>query len=108
VAEGLVYLHSLQIIHGDIKEVGKHDIQVMYILLSDLYNAQENILIDQQGHVHLADFGLAIAGEATEGRMSTTLSNSGTIRFMSPQRFQGARRCKADDVYAFGCVTYTV
>ncbi|KAJ6524434.1 kinase-like domain-containing protein, partial [Mycena vulgaris] len=64
-AQGLAYLHSQNIVHGDLRGV--------------------NVLIDNEEHAQLADFGLAIVTDATLGTTSTT------------QR-------EASDVYAFACL----
>lgn len=75
-----------------------------------------NILIDQDGHARLADFGLAIiVSESTSLSTSTSASVRGTIEWMSPEllhpgRF-GHNHCrptKESDCYALGMVIYEV
>ena len=70
-----------------------------------------NILIDDVYHARIADFGLVIVGDATDGRM-TTARDSGTVQYMAPERFniEGAvlRQTSAADVYSYGCLCYAV
>ena len=69
-----------------------------------------NILIDQDGRARLADFGLlTIVIDSTYHTSSTTLKNSGTTRWMSPElldpdRFGlgDSRPTKHSDCYALG------
>jgi serine/threonine protein kinase len=68
-----------------------------------------NILIDDEHHACLSDFGLSIVGETTQGCMKETETCSGTVRWMSPDRLsEPGRRRTSDDVYAFGCLSYWV
>ncbi|KAJ6453973.1 kinase-like domain-containing protein [Mycena sanguinolenta] len=84
---GLKYLHSVDIVHGDLRG--------------------GNILVDDDGHTRLADFGLAgFIDSETSGKSST---RSGTTRWMAPELLcppPGAsfRRTFASDIWAFGCV----
>ncbi|KAF9258244.1 kinase-like protein [Marasmius fiardii PR-910] len=68
VSAGISYLHSHNIVHGDIKGA--------------------NILVDEQGRCYLADFGLAGASMTTTLLSSTTNSvGKGTMRWMAPELF---------------------
>jgi serine/threonine protein kinase len=71
---------------------------------------QANIFIDDEYHARLGDFGLSIVGETTQGCMTETKTGSGTVRSMSPERLQQPRlrRASSDDVYAYGCLAYSV
>ncbi|RLN90485.1 hypothetical protein BBJ28_00012439 [Nothophytophthora sp. Chile5] len=106
IAEGLVYLHSLDppLVHGDLKS--------------------RNVLLRNDLRAKLADFGLsrylpssdddendgAAAGEDAAGREETFrgLESSrirGTGRWMAPELLvSGAQVSQAADVYAFGIV----
>jgi serine/threonine protein kinase len=98
-------------VHGDIKDV-RSIIRgsVVFSSAGTHEYLQKNILVDASGHIRLADFGLAIMGESTVGRMTTTFNGCGSVHWMSPQRLseKAGRRCRADDVYAFGCLAYMV
>ncbi|KDQ53252.1 hypothetical protein JAAARDRAFT_137568, partial [Jaapia argillacea MUCL 33604] len=89
IGHGLVYLHSENVIHGDLRGA--------------------NILMDSHGCPLLADFGLAYYADAT--RTSTT---DGSVRWMAPElllpdKFDlNFQRTYATDIYAFGCVCLEV
>jgi eukaryotic-like serine/threonine-protein kinase len=83
VARALEYAHNQGILHRDIKP--------------------SNLLLDSQGTVWVADFGLAKAVEGED--LTHTGDIVGTIRYMAPERFQG--RCDArSDIYALGLTLY--
>ncbi|KAJ7869354.1 kinase-like domain-containing protein, partial [Mycena leptocephala] len=84
-AQGLAYIHSQNIIHGDLRG--------------------GNVLIDDGEHAQLAGFGLAIVTDATLGTTSTT--QCGPSRWMAPELLDYQlefKRTKASDVYAFACL----
>ncbi len=82
VASALAYAHERGVVHRDIKP--------------------SNLLFDRTGVVWVSDFGLAW-GEI--GRLSHTGDMLGTLRYMPPERFQGA--CDArTDVYGLGLTLY--
>ncbi|KAJ7233003.1 kinase-like domain-containing protein, partial [Mycena rebaudengoi] len=86
VSQGLNYLHSANIVHGD------------------LYG--RNILMDDYAHARLTDFGLAAFIESDASIMGTT--RGGSKRWMAPELFPppgvAFMRTTASDVWAFGCV----
>lgn len=110
VGIGIHYLHSQNIVHGDIKGVWKFS---TYLLtLSNLYSqSQGNILIDESGQPRLADFGLTIFADGT--RHNTT-DQGGTLRWMAPELLypipgiECYKRTTASDVYAYGCLCIEV
>ncbi|KAJ7141851.1 kinase-like domain-containing protein [Mycena crocata] len=86
VAQGLLYLHSQNVVHGDLRG--------------------ENILITPDWTACLTDFGLSLFSDLS-GRPTTM---GGNIRWMAPELIAPERfglpfaRTTASDVYAFGCV----
>jgi serine/threonine protein kinase len=73
-------------------------------------DAQTNVLIDSEGHVRLADFGLVVVGDVTSGLLTNT-ARGGTDRYMAPERLDGEeldRLSAPMDVYAFGCLCLAV
>jgi serine/threonine-protein kinase len=88
VADALDYAHRQGVIHRDIKP--------------------ENIML-HDGHVVVADFGIALAASRSEGgtRMTETGMSLGTPHYMSPEQAMGEREIRASsDVYALACVLY--
>jgi len=83
VAEALAYAHGQGILHRDIKP--------------------SNLLLDKNGSVWVADFGLAKAIGADD--LTHTGDIVGTVRYMAPERFQGIGDARAD-IYALGLTLY--
>jgi eukaryotic-like serine/threonine-protein kinase len=83
VADALAYAHAQGILHRDIKP--------------------SNLLLDRNGNVWVADFGLAKAVEADD--LTHTGDIVGTMRYMAPERFEGAGDARAD-LYALGLSLY--
>jgi serine/threonine protein kinase len=83
------YLHAEGLIHGDLRG--------------------SNILVDNDHHPRLADFGLGSIAESTAG--SHTSKGGGSIRWMVPEllRAEGDfQRTLPTDVYSYGCVCVEV
>ncbi|KAF8194861.1 kinase-like domain-containing protein, partial [Mycena galopus ATCC 62051] len=87
IAVGLQYLHSQNIVHGDLRGA--------------------NILLDDRGHALLADFGLAVV---TDSPLAST-NRGGSLRWMAPELlhpesygFKEFQRTFASDIYSFACV----
>jgi len=82
-ARALHYAHQQGTLHRDIKPA--------------------NILLDEAGHVWIADFGLAQALENDSG--STQANLAGTLRYMPPERFLGVSNAQGD-VYSLGVTLF--
>jgi tetratricopeptide (TPR) repeat protein len=63
-----------------------------------------NLLLDANGHVHVADFGIASA--AGLGSLTATGMVLGTAGYLSPEQARGERAEPASDVYALAVVAY--
>ena len=85
VAEALGYLHGLGVVHRDVKPT--------------------NVLLDEAGRAHLADFGIAAAAASLDDE-GLVLHGGGSRASMSPQHRAGDAARTADDVYALGALLY--
>ncbi|KAF8339469.1 kinase-like domain-containing protein, partial [Amanita rubescens] len=94
VAQAMEYIHSEGTVHGDLRG--------------------ENVLLDDNFHVQIADFGLTRLSEATN-----TKSGALHLNFAAPELFgicedddnppdDPPPRTQMSDVYAFGCLFYEV
>jgi serine/threonine protein kinase/Flp pilus assembly protein TadD len=82
-AEALDYAHNQGIVHRDIKP--------------------SNLLLDTQGRVWVADFGLAKREDADV--LTQPGEVVGTLRYMAPERFQGQTDARSD-IYSLGLTLY--
>jgi serine/threonine protein kinase len=84
VADALAYLHQLGVVHRDVK--------------------LSNVLLDEQGRAHLADFGIASLAPGDEDGI--VVRGGGSRASMSPQQRAGAPPEPPDDLYALGVLLH--
>jgi serine/threonine protein kinase len=109
VVRALEFMHSLKVVHGDIKAVGlvtAHTVSVVLI------TAQMNVLVDRDRNARLADFGLVSAlSNATIATAHFTSGGArGTGRWMAPELFKDAESPRSDlsDIYALAITVWEV
>lgn len=105
ILDAIEYMHSRGVIHRDLKP--------------------ENVLLDDQMHVKITDFGTAkLLKDPRDGKLrggedrGITDSNChddedgraasfvGTAEYVSPELLTHKNACKASDLWAFGCIIY--
>ena len=65
-----------------------------------------NVLVTEEDHVYLTDFGIAHSTDATA--LTGTGTALGTIQYMAPERFLHGRGDRRMDVYSLGCMLFEV
>ena len=90
IGYGLYQLHSVKIIHRDLKG--------------------ENILLDTLNHTKVADFGLSIvkSNSASHSKKGTGRGGAGTIPWMAPELHEDQPNSKETDVYSLGVVLWEI
>ena len=84
ILSGISLAHRQRIIHRDLKP--------------------QNILLDLEGNVKIADFGIAIALSETSLTQTNTLL--GSVHYLSPEQARGGMATRQSDIYALGIILY--
>jgi hypothetical protein len=84
IARGLAFLHSLSLVHGDLKP--------------------QNVLFDADFEAHLSEFGLDKLTTATPAEASSSSTPVGSLGYISPEVALTGQPTKEADVYSFGIV----
>jgi 3-phosphoinositide dependent protein kinase-1 len=101
ILDAIEHMHNRGVIHRDLKP--------------------ENVLLDDQMHIKITDFGTAkllpdprkpkdpatsydVAGEDDESTRAQSFV--GTAEYVSPELLTEKNACKASDLWAFGCIIY--
>ncbi|KAJ8761627.1 hypothetical protein K2173_004403 [Erythroxylum novogranatense] len=82
IARGMEYIHSQGVIHRDLKP--------------------ENVLIDEDFHLKIADFGIA----CEEASCDLLADDPGTYRWMAPEMIKKKSYGRKVDVYSFGLILW--
>ena len=104
IAEGLHYLHSYNIVHGDLKGVSYF---VCLCQILTLTHPKANVLIDRDGHARLTDFALTSAVRGGQSVVNLP-GDSQTLATTAPEISEGGPVTKAGDVFTFAMVVAEV
>ena len=86
LCDALEYAHQKRVAHRDLKP--------------------GNLLIDKQGNLKLADFGISASISNTVGTSTISVLGMGTPPFMGPQQIEGRPPQASDDIYSLGATFY--
>lgn len=86
LCKALAAAHAANVMHRDLKP--------------------QNILVDQNDHIYVSDFGLAKTLEANRAGMTRTGVVLGTPHYMSPEQVEGKPVDQRSDIYALGLILY--
>lgn len=101
VAKGLYYLHSCNVIHGDLKGVRDCSKSRFLALLT---SGQANILVDNSGSARVADFGLAMVTHNLDSTRGTSCQRGHTARWAAPEVLSEGSFSKGTDIFSFAMV----
>lgn len=108
VAEGLKYLHSCDIVHGDLKGASDSSIS-LHESTAFLTSSQRNILVDAAGRARITDAGLAMVTQDLESIRSTLVADDHSTRWVAPEILQNKGiHSKEADIFSFAGVAIEV
>lgn len=105
VARGLCYLHSCNVIHGNLKGV-RSDYKSR--LTTALTFGQPNVLVDAADKARITDFCLAAVTTDVESQLSTSLIQNHTLRWTAPEILNGGKHSREADIFSFAMVVIEV
>ena len=106
VTDGLYYLHSRNVVHGDLKGVRDHFESSFFTVLT---HVQSNILVDVSGHARITDFGLASVTRNLDSIRSASDDQGHTARWTAPEILnEQGTYSKEADVFSLAMVMIEV
>lgn len=104
VAKGLCYLHSGNVIHGDLKGVRRSKFRFTVALTPD----QKNVLVDDSGQARIADFGFATVARSLDSIRSASNQRGHSVRWAAPEILKGGKHSKEADIFSLAMVMIEV
>ena len=86
ICDALDYMHKHGVVHRDLKP--------------------ENVMVDEDDHIKLIDFGIAMKEDARRLTFVNLSAALGTPDYISPEQVKGQRGDQRSDVYALGIMLY--
>ncbi|MDI9520716.1 MAG: protein kinase [Bacillota bacterium] len=86
ILSALRHAHEAGVVHRDIKP--------------------QNILVDRQGYIKVADFGIARMVGANTSDLEKKQGVMGSVHYFSPEQAKGETATFSSDLYSVGCVLY--
>ena len=105
VAKGLHYLHSCNVIHGDLKGVCSRS---NFSLTTTLTHVQPNILMDDSGNARIVDFGFTTVTLNLDSVRSVQCQRGFTPRWTAPEVLEEGPLSKEADIFSFAMVMIEV
>ena len=107
VAQGLAYLHSHEIVHGNLKQVcHPPDYTPCSVLI--LRFIKQNILVDSAGRARLSDIGFATLTHKDGSQFGWADVGADGYRWAAPEIFKSGELSKQSDVFSYGFVAAEV
>ena len=105
VANGLCYLHSRDVIHGDLKGVRDYsESRPITALTPD----QPNILVDASGHARIMDFRLATLAADVGSERNPSDQCAGSEKWSAPEALNNGTTSKKTDIFSLALVMVEV
>jgi serine/threonine-protein kinase len=86
ICDALDYMHKHGVVHRDLKP--------------------ENVMVDDEDHIKLIDFGIAMKEDARRLTFVNLSAMLGTPDYISPEQVKGQRGDQRSDIYALGIMLY--
>jgi len=86
IASGLLYAHSRDVMHLDLKP--------------------KNIFVKANGTLKLGDFGISKVFLAQDKEKTLKDKGAGTLYYMSPEQVKGEFLSGKSDIWALGCIIH--
>ena len=86
MCDALDYMHKHGVVHRDLKP--------------------ENVMVDDEDHIKLIDFGIAMKEDARRLTFANLSPTLGTPDYIAPEQVKGQRGDQRSDIYALGIMLY--